>query len=96
VAGEARAFGGRWRVVERLGRGGQGVVYKVEDQDGVPSEADTILNLKAALHVTQSDIFQMHPDFDKFRPLSNAYEQLPEQMTFRSQPSRNCCRSTRQ
>jgi len=31
---EAKIFGGRWRVVDLLGRGGQGVVYRVEDTSG--------------------------------------------------------------
>ena len=34
---ETETFGGRWRVVKTLGRGGQGVVYEVIDgQDGQP------------------------------------------------------------
>ena len=28
----ARTYGGRWRVIREIGRGGQGIVYEVEDR----------------------------------------------------------------
>ena len=32
----ARIYGGRWRVIREIGRGGQGIVYEVEDRHFVP------------------------------------------------------------
>ncbi len=33
-----RMYGGRWRVVREIERGGQGIVYKVEDTSGPEPE----------------------------------------------------------
>ena len=69
---EAEIFAGRWRVVDRLGKGGQGVVYKVADVKGVPSERDQVLALQKGLRDIWSEIHQMDPEVGKFAPLVNA------------------------
>jgi len=69
---EAKTFGGRWRVVDRLGKGGQGVVYKVADMEGVPVQRDQVLALQEGLRGIWGEIHQMSPDVEKFAPLVTA------------------------
>jgi serine/threonine protein kinase len=47
--GVSKVYGNRWRVVEPLGRGGQAIVYKVEDLKGVISDEEALELLKASL-----------------------------------------------
>lgn len=42
---DQQIFGRRWRVVRKLGSGGQGVVYEVEDTRGTPAPMDAALQL---------------------------------------------------
>ena len=48
---------GRWRVVERLGLGGQGAVYRVEDLD----HPGDFYALKLALHARDARAIQHRP-----------------------------------
>ena len=48
-------YGGRWRVIGEIGRGGQGIVYKVEDISGLESEGILLESFNNALrNVTAS------------------------------------------
>jgi serine/threonine protein kinase len=69
---EKRVFGGRWREIEQLGRGGQGVVYKVLDTSGLPSERDQIIALKQGLRNIDNELLATDPDTTKFVPLVDA------------------------
>ncbi len=46
---KARMYGGRWRVVREIGRGGQGIVYEVEDTSGLETEDGLLASFKTAL-----------------------------------------------
>ena len=70
---DARTFGGRWREVRWLGKGGQGNVYEVADMQGLPSRSELARMLKAGLNqVIGSEIYAMHPDTEKFDQLVEA------------------------
>lgn len=45
---EAKRFG-KWEVIERIGRGGQGRVYLVRDTSGIPNANDRLKNLRIAV-----------------------------------------------
>ena len=45
----ARIYGGRWHVIREIGRGGQGIVYEVEDRSGHNTEDDLLERLKLGL-----------------------------------------------
>ena len=73
---EGRTFGGRWREIRWLGKGGQGNVYEVADMQGLPSRSELALMLKVGLnHVVGSEIHAMHPDINKFDQLVDAIRQ---------------------
>ena len=45
----ARIYGRRWCVIQEIGRGGQGIVYEVEDRSGNPTEDDLLERLRLGL-----------------------------------------------
>ena len=45
----ARIYGRRWCVIREIGRGGQGIVYEVEDRSGHDTEDDLLERLKLGL-----------------------------------------------
>jgi len=76
MADTARIFGNRWRVLEQIGNGGQGVVFKVADIKGVPTERDQVLALKEGLRGIQTEIHNVHPDIGAFAPLIAAIRDI--------------------
>ena len=44
---DEKGYGNRRRVIERIGSGGQGVVYKVADVEGLPTQHALETTLKA-------------------------------------------------
>lgn len=46
---DGKVYGGRWRVVRTLGKGGQGIVYEVEDTSVVAPEELSPEKFKNAL-----------------------------------------------
>ena len=49
-------YGGRWRVIGEIGRGGQGIVYKVEDISGLESEDVLLESFNNALQNATASI----------------------------------------
>ncbi len=69
----AKTYGGRWRVVREIGKGGQGVVYEVADMYGLASRRDMALMIQNGLKkVIGSDVYAMHPNIDNFDDLVEA------------------------
>jgi serine/threonine protein kinase len=66
---ELKTYGGRWQVIDRIGRGGQGIVFRVADTKDIPTERQLVLQLKEALRATQPDINAVNPASDAFTPL---------------------------
>ena len=56
----ARIYGGRWHVIREIGRGGQGIVYEVEDRSGHSTEDVLLERLRTVLgketvHISYAD-----------------------------------------
>ena len=56
----ARIYGRRWRVIREIGRGGQGIVYEVEDISGHDTEDALLERLKIDLSNATASI--RYPD----------------------------------
>src|SRR5262249_24390038 len=50
----SNSYGDRWRVVRRIGRGGQGTVYEVEDTSGVLGDCGLAIKLEKPDRLTMS------------------------------------------
>ena len=52
----ARIYGRRWRVIREIGRGGQGIVYEVEDTSDLNTEDVLLERLKMVLNKVKAPI----------------------------------------
>ncbi len=67
-----KVYGNRWRVVKRLGRGGQANVYEVTDMAGLPSSRQLAMTLKEGLRDAVAMVNYLDPDSEKFQQLIEA------------------------
>src|SRR5947207_10719548 len=54
---QAKVYGERWQVLRTLGKGGQGIVYEVEDISALRSEEVTAAKFKDALREAMAVIY---------------------------------------
>ena len=59
----ARIYGGRWHVIREIGRGGQGIVYEVEDRSGHNTEDVLLERLRTVLDKTKVPISYANTEF---------------------------------
>lgn len=60
--GNLQVYGGRWHVIEEVGRGGQGVVYEVEDLTNPITDEKVVENLGIALRQATAAIQTQHSE----------------------------------
>src|SRR6266851_7769341 len=73
---EAKIYGGRWRVIREIGKGGQGVVYEVADMLGQPSANDLATMLSLGLRNAEPEIHMVSPDPQSFDQLVEAIRKV--------------------
>ena len=59
----ARIYGGRWHVIREIGRGGQGIVYEVEDRSGRNTEDVLLERLRTVLDKAKALISYADTEF---------------------------------
>ena len=100
-------YGDRWRVISTLGKGGQGIVYEVEDTTGRVSVGDLGSRLRTVLHdlnsVTETPQFRITIPQSRLerdtQAFVNAIEEIIAQQQFpkgaQRTPARRCRRQRR-
>ena len=58
----ARIYSGRWRVVRELGRGGQGIVYQVEDASNLKANDVSLERFKTILREATASIYHQESE----------------------------------